>query len=514
MLRPQAADSTEHSLERRRVRVDRSGAFALASTDLGSQYASLYFTRLNLLRPRVLAAARARWADSLDNPPECVQRILNVQVGVPSYVVGTVFVDMPNKPNILKDIAKEGWTVFPEARETYTSDNDTVLLEDESGRIALTGEIVRTTVFVTGIVIGLLGYETEDGEFHVLDVCYPSFEPQPSMPAAPTQADEHGPWVALVSGLNLGSQGHMDMRHELLLDFLTGESGTAKDQRAASQIAHVLVCGNLMAPMQKPLDPRSRGRSKPAVLHGGVGRATQAPGQTPAGAGSNSGTEPAGQASASASTEAAMGGFDPLSIATADTFLAELSASIPVDVMPGPSDPTTSFLPQRPIHASLFHQASRASSLHMLPNPCALAVDGVMFLGEAGQVLDDLGRSTRVARGLELASEVLKWGHLAPTAPDTLWCAPFTDTDPLVIGTRPHVLFVGNQPRFETALVELPAAGGGHALSQPDESQQARAGRKEATRVVLVPSFAATGTIVMLHLRTLQTKTVEFGTAL
>nr|KAJ3418026.1 hypothetical protein HK105_000457 [Polyrhizophydium stewartii] len=413
MLRPQAADSTEHSLERRRVRVDRSGAFALASTDLGSQYASLYFTRLNLLRPRVLAAARARWADSLDNPPECVQRILNVQVGVPSYVVGTVFVDMPNKPNILKDIAKEGWTVFPEARETYTSDNDTVLLEDESGRIALTGEIVRTTVFVTGIVIGLLGYETEDGEFHVLDVCYPSFEPQPSMPAAPTQA------------------GHMDMRHELLLDFLTGESGTAK------------------------------------VHH-----------RFP------------------------------------DTFLAELSASIPVDVMPGPSDPTTSFLPQRPIHASLFHQASRASSLHMLPNPCALAVDGVMFLGEAGQVLDDLGRSTRVARGLELASEVLKWGHLAPTAPDTLWCAPFTDTDPLVIGTRPHVLFVGNQPRFETALVELPAAGGGHALSQPDESQQARAGRKEATRVVLVPSFAATGTIVMLHLRTLQTKTVEFGTAL
>ena len=58
---------------------------------------------------------------------------------------------------------------------------------------------------------------------------------------------------------------------------------------------------------------------------------------------------------------------------------------------------------------------------------------------------------------LQLLSRVLEWGHLAPTAPDTLSTYPFSDTDPFVLDTAPHVFFAGNQPDFQSRVM----TGGG-----------------------------------------------------
>jgi hypothetical protein len=49
---------------------------------------------------------------------------------------------------------------------------------------------------------------------------------------------------------------------------------------------------------------------------------------------------------------------------------------------------------------------------------------------------------------------VLRWGHLVPTAPDTLTAYAFSDNDPFILADAPHVLFAGNQPAFATRLVE------------------------------------------------------------
>lgn len=37
-----------------------------------------------------------------------------------------------------------------------------------------------------------------------------------------------------------------------------------------------------------------------------------------------------------------------------DVVLSQLAAAMPVDVMPGPSDPTNHSLPQQPLHGCLF----------------------------------------------------------------------------------------------------------------------------------------------------------------
>lgn len=57
----------------------------------------------------------------------------------------------------------------------------------------------------------------------------------------------------------------------------------------------------------------------------------------------------------------------------------------------------------------------------------------------------------------------LRWGHLVPTAPDTLTTYPFVDNDPFVVRQVPHVFFAGNQPEFGSRLVtngasDVPAA--------------------------------------------------------
>lgn len=110
------------------------------------------------------------------------------------------------------------------------------------------------------------------------------------------------------------------------------------------------------------------------------------------------------------------------------------------------------------------------------------------FLCAGGQNIDDVYKYLPGKSRLAMAKRTLEWRHIAPTAPDTLWIYPFPDTDPFIISHRPDVYVIGNQPEFETTLV----------------------GEEEHTRIILLPSFATTGTVALVCLETLEVKTVEF----
>ena len=171
-----------------------------------------------------------------------------------------------------------------------------------------------------------------------------------------------------------------------------------------------------------------------------------------------------------------------------------LAAALPVDLMPGRNDPSTAALPQQPLHACLVPHAARyRGTLCRVSNPHECELGGVRLLGTSGQNIDDLYRCTSGEDRLALLAAVLSWGHLAPSAPDTLSCYPFHDRDPFLIASQPHVLFAGNQPAYGSTL--LRDAGGA------------------VTRLVLVPSFATTGTVVLVNLQTLACHPVTFSTA-
>ncbi|KAJ3298000.1 hypothetical protein HK104_011295 [Borealophlyctis nickersoniae] len=421
-------------------------SFAIKDRVYSQQYAGIYFSRLNMLRPSTLKAAKERWGKG-DKPPPHIPRVLDVQPGEVCYVVGTLYKDMPLKPNILDEVTQEHWVIAPPPRTKYTSEDDEAMLEDESGRLKLTGDFMSEQLLVTGVIVGLLGCENAQGEFEVIDICYPQLMEQVPIPF---QSEENR-YVAIVAGLRVGEDPAFNFQLQLLTDFLCGELGSMENQTENAQIVWVVVAGNSVAKLKAIEEEKKPTKNK------------------------------YGAETASYNTE-------PLE--AFDVLLSEICATVDVDLMPGELDPANCSLPQQPTLFALFPDASRYSTLHHVTNPHAFEVGGVSFLGTSGQTIDDIFKFVESEDRLLMAERTLQWAHLAPTAPDTLWCYPYKDTDPFVLRRRPHVYFIGNQPEFATTLT--------------------KDGRGSLTRIVLVPSFAQTGTIVLVNLNTLECKPVEF----
>ena len=67
---------------------------------------------------------------------------------------------------------------------------------------------------------------------------------------------------------------------------------------------------------------------------------------------------------------------------------------------------------------------------------------------------------------------------------------PFQENDPFILRDCPHVYFVGNQPDFRTKVIEGPAG--------------------QSVRIISVPKFKETGTLVLLDAETLDVECIRF----
>jgi hypothetical protein len=143
----------------------------------------------------------------------------------------------------------------------------------------------------TGLVVALRGYETDKGDFHVLQLLVPDMAPQPPLPTRPPRSPPQylvpGPRAsttssvslltactqAIVSGLHVTTSDPLPL--QMLCDWLTGQfgspqvaslhhtrdnaralrapaltwcshvdSGSHQDQELASRIVRVIVAGN------------------------------------------------------------------------------------------------------------------------------------------------------------------------------------------------------------------------------------------------------------------------------
>ena len=196
------SNSTKDTLARRTMEYKASVYQSPSSKDLYTQqYAGLYFSRLNLLRPRVLEAYNTLYKAEHPSAPPHVPKVLDVKPGQKAFIVGTLYVHMPLKPSILDSVTRESWILPPPPKEKYTSKEDAFLLEDESGRVRMLGPLFHSSaadhkkalLLVTGVVAGFVGEETITGEFIVSDIVFPFYISAPekalSLPPPPTMEE-------------------------------------------------------------------------------------------------------------------------------------------------------------------------------------------------------------------------------------------------------------------------------------------------------------------------------------
>ncbi|KAF8273876.1 DNA polymerase alpha/epsilon subunit B-domain-containing protein [Lactarius quietus] len=393
------------------------------------QYANIYFVRLRLLREFIEKEAMKKWA-RFPGSPKLVPRVLDVIKGKPCFVVGTVYMDMPLKPNVLEDIGRDHSLPAPPPPEKIHSQDDQVMLEDESGRIKLVGEMLNDVQLVTGVIVGILGVDTINGEFEVVDLCFAGMAPQAGeddgMDIEDTSlcsdSSTRNEYIAFVSGLDLGSTPTSEAQTQVLIEYLTGACGDPGGQGFASQISRLVILGNSLAPLGALADeendkedekPRRRGNETASL--------------------------------------------SPHPVQSLAAHLHDLSQSLAIHVLPGETDPSGSILPQQALPRTMFGPASSYSSFTCETNPTYLRIapgtqasdddvdptDSDMsplgstpvrtILATSGQPLNDMEKyvPTAPTTRLNLAEATLKWRHIAPTAPDTLWCYPFFTHDPL-----------------------------------------------------------------------------------
>jgi DNA polymerase delta subunit 2 len=195
--------------------------------------------------------------------------------------------------------------------------------------------------------------------------------------------------------------------------------------------------------------------------------------------------------------------FSPHPIQNLSAHLSDLSQSVAIHILPGESDPSGTILPQQALPRAMFGHASSYASFSCETNPTYIRlapclqrndgdelVPGLTILATSGQPLNDMCKyvPTAPTTRLDLAEATLRWRHMAPTAPDTLWCHPFFTIDPFIITETPGIYAIGCQPRFATRLVN---------------------DGKHRSRVILVPSFAQTGILVLVGLRSLDVRIVR-----
>lgn len=430
-----------------------SSRFGLINQKFDQQYASVYYSRLLRLRPNVQAAAAAAWVDGGgggEGGPRLVDRISALEAGCEAVVVGTLYKVMKLKPSILDEYKKKSTAAALEkeravaTRARLVSPSDSLVLEDDSGRVQLqlspaAAARFPVSYFVSGVVVAVRGHEDAQGQFYVDDFVLPGLAPQPAPRA---RAPGPGPrYVAVVSGIRTGDPAADPLAAQLLVDFLTGAAGGAADQAAAARVVRVLVAGDSLH--EQPVEEDAKYKKRKS----GVDRLAS-----------------------------------PLR--RLDALLAELAASVPVDVMPGRSDPATYQMPQQPLHPCLFPAASTNPGVRLLTNPATVRhAGGVVVSATSGQPQADMARLSAAAEPAELIERSLRWRHMAPSAPDTLACYPFEGRDPFVIDESPHVMVAGSQAAFGTRLVEE---------GEGDERRR--------VRVVAVPAFAAAQSFALVDI--------------
>lgn len=324
---------------------------------------------------------------------------------------------------------------------------DKIYVEDESGRIELSGAI-DVSKLVTGLVLAFIGkVESTMKSFIVESVVHCPVAPQP-MFIWRYARPKHILFVSDL-GVSIDMQDADVSKFKKLIQFVRGtmEGLSEKGIENCSNIARVIIAGNII-----PRVPVTMGGTDEEI-------------------------------------ESDMNGIVD-SMKVFDGIINQLGESIEIDIMAGENEVNLSraSMPQTPISPIYFPESRKLKTVRCVTNPYLASFDDVIVLGTSGQGVKSVFKQTSYTDFVSCMEAMLKWRHILPSAPDSIPCLPFTKTDPFVIRSLPHVFFSAGYKEFHVKKVKL-----------------------NGTEVTTfsIPSFHETSTVVLMNMSNLKTTTFK-----
>ncbi|THD21187.1 DNA polymerase delta small subunit [Fasciola hepatica] len=362
------------------------------------QYTQIYAARLAACRPTLVFNCQKHWGASTnelhktEEPP--ILSLGDLVVDQRCVIIGTIYKEMKLKPSILRELASSetgSLTADTGTGSCLLSQDDSSFLEDDVQRIMLNldqkvlqGRLSGSRL-ATGVVMAVLGHEPSSarGVFIVEDFLF--VEPQPEHPIKAHHLEvpvktcvdftNTGPWLALVSGLGFSGTGPTRQGYvlalQLLADWLRCSGNWSYESSDSVGVVRLLILGDSIR-LSMGSDANA-----PAVRLSQQARYLTR--------------------NVEAESVTAM--------ARLDEWLATLplgpgggaeNNGLSVDLIPGPTDPTSSLLPQQPIHSVAFPLSVARSggfgrrALCGRTNPYSFTLEGRKILATAGQGPNDL----------------------------------------------------------------------------------------------------------------------------
>ncbi|CAD8066554.1 unnamed protein product [Paramecium primaurelia] len=398
-----------------------------------TQYSHIYYMRyLNLAKRFQIDREDSQFI-------ELIQKIQNQQGTIKA--IGTIFKEMKLKPYYFCQNQNK-------SLQDYVSNEDVCYLEDRSGRIKLQinnallclpnkkDKIINVSDLVTGITLMIEGQIVANNIVKVEKIYLPTLPETPMLKQLNSTQ-----YLCLISGLNYNAlESTTKYRH--MIDYLQGNLYSGEGSEIPYQISQVIFLGNLYCKLEETTEQQILQQDFKGLYN-----------------------------------------KLQLNIKGVDELISQLISITPVAIMPGINEPVSQMLPQTPLHKSHFPETfDKSNQLVFLTNPTEFTLGDIKILGTSGQNIQDIKKYSLVKNqeDVDILEMTLFYGHIAPTAPDTLISFPQQDQDPFVLQELPNIYFAGNMQKFGTKMVT------------------------DNVRIVSVPAFSETGTICLINLNTLE----------
>ncbi|XP_078037909.1 DNA polymerase delta subunit 2 [Augochlora pura] len=422
--------------------------FKICSKNFNVQYHSIYNARLAALKDQLLQKAKAKWAQyEVATLSELVEKNQDNNY----IVIGTLYKHQELKPSILQDLTKELQLPTHSSRTNYASFKDILFLEDDALRVKLVGNHMNIQRVITGIVCAVLGHQLANGEFDVIDWCYPGCTSKLATIIKPL---EQLGKILIISGLDLVNNTQL-LNLNLFSEWVTGMIGCSEVQTDVAAIVCIIIAGNSIRGSIEIYDHKEYFESK-TLNETNYKQAT-------------------------------------ISANKLDNFLLPIVQCCPIILMPGEFDPTCHTLPQQSLHPCILSQCSRFKSFYGATNPWIGSINSRIIAGSSGQPILDIMKVAGLVNESPLTwlEQTIDWRHYAPTAPDTVPAYPFCNIDPFIMTECPDIYFAGNMDKYDTKLLT------------GNEGQ--------IIRLICIPKFSETQIAVLVDLQDLQTSPISFG---